>query len=208
MVGLLLLTVALTTASGQLPVPSSPEDLLGETVELRGDVRVETEPGEVLIARKNAVLRTGTSVLRADEITYNHTTQMAEARGNVRLVMRGLVGFAEHVTVDLRHRTLTAESATGEGAAFVQKENVTPEELAALETSEQLAKAGRNAFSFTTKGFRFQEDGAYVLEESSFTPCDCDVLRPSWRISTRGAEVKPGESATLTVPAVHVYGVP
>lgn len=208
MVGLLLLTVALTTASGQLPVPSSPEDLLGETVELRGDVRVETEPGEVLIARKNAVLRTGTSVLRAEEITYNHTTQRAEARGNVRLVMRGLVGFAEHVTVDLRHRSLTAESATGEGAAFVQKENVAPEELAALETSEQLAKAGRNAFSFTTKGFRFQEDGAYVLEESSFTPCDCDVLRPSWRISTRGAEVKPGESATLTVPAVHVYGVP
>ncbi|MFY0522617.1 hypothetical protein ACN28I_05205 [Archangium gephyra] len=171
-------------------------------------MRVETEPGKVLIARKNAVLRTGTSVIRADEITYDHTTRMAEARGNVRLVMGGLVGFAEHVTVDLRQRSLTAENASGGGAAFVQKENVTPEELGALETTEQLAKAGRNTFSFTTKGFRFQEDGAYVLEESSFTPCDCDVLKPSWRISTRGAELKPGESATLTVPAVHVYGVP
>lgn len=208
MSGLLLLTFVLTTVSGQLQVPSSPEELLGETVELKGDVRVETQPGEIAVARKNAVLRTGTSVLRADEITYNHTTQVAEARGNVLLVMRGLAGFAERVTLDRRTRTLTAENARGEGATFVQKEGVTPEVLAAQETSEQLAKVGRNAFSFTTKGFRFLEDGTYVLEESSFTPCDCDVLAPSWSISTRGAQVKPGESASLSVPAVHVYGVP
>jgi LPS-assembly protein len=208
MVGLLLLTLALTTASGQLPVPSSPGDLLGETVELKGDVRVETEPGVLIVARKNAVLRTGTSVIRADEISYNHTTQVAEARGNVLLVMNGLAGFAERLTLDRRTRTLTAESATGEGAAFIQKEDVTPEVLAAQETSEQLAKVGRNAFSFTTKGLRIEEDGTYVLEESSFTPCDCDVLHPTWRISTSGAQVKPDESATLTLPAVRVYGVP
>ncbi|MCY1078372.1 LPS-assembly protein LptD [Archangium lansingense] len=208
MVGLLLLTVALTTASGQLPVPSSPEDLLGETVELQGDVRVVTEPDKILVARKNAVLRTGASVIRADEITYNHTTRVAEARGNVLLVMRGLAGFAEHLTLNLQDRTLTAEGTNGGGASFVQKEGVTPELLGAQETSEQLAKVGKNAFSFTTKGFRFLEDGAYALEESSFTPCDCNVLTPTWRITTRGAEVKPGESASFTLPMVQVYGVP
>lgn len=207
MVGLLL-TLALTTASGQLPVPSSPDELLGETVELTGDVHVVTEPDKVVVARKNAVLRTGTSVIRADEITYNHTTQVAQARGNVLLVMNGLAGFAERLTLDRRTRTLTAEGTQGGGAAFVQKEGVTPETLAAQETSEQLAKVGRNAFSFTTKGFRFLEDGSYALEASSFTPCDCDVLTPTWRISTLGAEVKPGVSASFSVPSVHVYGVP
>jgi LPS-assembly protein len=162
MVGLLL-TLALTTASGQLPVPSSPDELLGETVELTGDVHVVTEPDKIVVARKNAVLRTGTSVIRADEITYNHTTQRAEARGNVLLVMNGLAGFAERLTLDRRNLTLTAEGTQGGGASFVQKEGVTPETLAAQETSEQLAKVGRNAFSFTTKGFRFLEDGSYAL---------------------------------------------
>ncbi|AKJ03666.1 LPS-assembly protein [Archangium gephyra] len=204
----LLLTLALTTASGQLPVPASPGELLGDTVELKGDLRVETEPGVLIVARKNAVLRSGTSVIRADEISYNHTTQVAEARGNVLLVMRGLVGFAERLTLDRQTRTLTAENANGEGAAFVQKENVTPEELAAQETAEQLAKVGKNAFSFTTRGLRIEEDGSYVLEESSFTPCDCDVTTPTWRISTSSAKLKPDESATLTLPAVRVYGVP
>lgn len=208
MVGLLLLTLALTTASGQLPVSSSPGDLLGETVELEGDVRIETEPGQRIIVRKNAVLRSGTSVLRADEISYDHTTQVAEARGNVLVVMNGLVGFAERLTLDRQSRTVRAERANGEGAAFVQKENVTPEVLAAQETSEQLAKVGRNVFSFTTRGLRIEEDGSYALEDSSFTPCDCDVLTPTWRISTSGARVKPDESATLTLPAVRVYGVP
>ena len=207
MVGLLL-TLALTTASGQLPVPASPGEILGETVELKGDLRVETEPGVLIVARKNAVLRSGTSFIRADEISYNHTTQVAEARGNVLLVMRGLVGFAEHLTLNRQTRTLTAENANGEGAAFVQKENVSPEELAAQETAEQLAKVGKNAFSFTTRGLRIREDGAYELEDSAFTPCDCDVLTPTWRISTSGATVKPDESATLTLPAVRVYGVP
>ncbi|WPB82461.1 LPS assembly protein LptD [Archangium violaceum] len=207
MVGLLL-TLALTTTAGQLPVPSAPGELLGETVELTGDVRVETEPGVLVVARKNAVLRSGTSVLRADEISYNHTTQVAEARGNVLLVMRGLVGFAEHLTLDRQTRTLTAENANGEGAAFVQKENVSPEALAGLETAEQLAKAGKNAFSFTTRGLHIREDGAYELEGSSFTPCDCDVLTPTWRISTSSAKLTPNESATLTLPAVYVYGVP
>jgi LPS-assembly protein len=202
MLGLVLLTLALTTSSGQIGLPSSPEGVLGEEVQLTGDVRVETGPG-VVTARKNAVLRTGTSVIRAEEITYNHTTRVAEARGNVLLVLNGLAGFASRLTVDLQARSLTAE-----GASFVQKQGVTPEVLAAQETSTQLAQVGRNVLSFTTNGFRLLEDGGYELGESSFTPCDCDVLAPAWRISASGAKVKPDESASFTAPSVSVYGVP
>ncbi|HYO54949.1 LPS-assembly protein LptD [Archangium sp.] len=202
MLGLVLLTLALTTSSGQLGLPTVPEDVLGEEVQLTGDVRVVAGPG-VVTARKNAVLRSGTSVIRAEEITYNHTTRVAEAHGNVLLVLSGLAGFADHLTVDLRTRSLSAE-----GASFVQKQGVTPEVLAAQETSVQLAQVGKNVFSFTTKGFRLLEGGSYLLEESSFTPCDCNVLAPSWRISARSAEVKPGESASFTAPTVRVYGVP
>ncbi|MGZ3459336.1 MAG: LPS-assembly protein LptD, partial [Archangium sp.] len=42
----------------------------------------------------------------------------------------------------------------------------------------------------------------------SFTPCDCNLLEPSWRISSGTARVKPGVRASFTTPTVRVYGVP
>ncbi|PTL80962.1 LPS-assembly protein LptD [Vitiosangium sp. GDMCC 1.1324] len=207
MFGLVLVTLALST-SGQLKLPSSTDAVVGEQAVLTGDLA--SKEGNIGRATGHALLRSGTSVIRADELSYNFDTRVVEARGHVLLVAAGLAGFADSLTVDLRAREVT----TSDGATFFQKQGMAPEDLAELaarrETSgRELAQAGRNAFTFTTKHFRLLDDDAYRVDPVSFTAsCGCSVFDRSWRITASSAKLTPGDRASFTSPTLRVFDVP
>ncbi|WNG37057.1 LPS assembly protein LptD [Archangium violaceum] len=206
MSGLVLLTLALTL-SGQLDLPTSADSVIGEQATLTGDKAVVE--GRVGRASGHALLRSGTSVLRADEMTYDFDKRVAVASGNVLLVSNGLAGFADRLTVDLSTREVSAE-----GGTFFQKEGVTPQALVDLAsredaTARELTQTGSNAFSFTTRRFRLLEDNAYQVEPASFTAsCGCDVFDRSWRITASSAKLTPGDRASFTSPTLRVFDVP
>ncbi|WP_257448333.1 LPS-assembly protein LptD [Archangium lipolyticum] len=205
MSGLVLVTLVFLSA-GQLGLPAS-RDALPAQVVLSGDTI--TKEGTVGRATGHAVLRAGTSVIRADELTYDYDpeVQVAVARGNVLLVNEGLVGFAKGLTLNLRTRELSTEDAT-----FFQKQGVAPEVLAgfaARNESLELSRAGQNEFSFTTSRFRLLEDGAYRGEDLSFTAsCGCSLLESVFSVSASSAELKPAERASFTFATVRVFEVP
>ncbi|QRK06537.1 LPS-assembly protein LptD [Archangium violaceum] len=206
MSGLVLLTLALTL-SGQLDLPTSTDSVIGEQAVLTGDKAVVE--GRIGRASGHALLRSGSSVLRADELTYDFDKRVAVASGNVLLVSNGLAGFADRLTVDLSTRQVEAE-----GGTFFQKEGVTPQALVDLAgredaTARELTQTGTNAFSFTARRFRLLEDNAYQVEPASFTAsCGCDVFDRSWRITASSAKLTPGERATFTSPTLRVFDVP
>lgn len=204
MFGLVLVTLALTT-SGQLHVPTTADTALGPEAVLTG--KLFSKEGTLFRASGEAVLRSGTTVLRADEMTYDQETRVAQAHGNVLLVFNGLVGFGKDITVNLETREVNAP-----GATFYQKQGVAPEvltELAAQGETLTLSKTGSNAFSFTTDHFRLLENRAYQVDNLSFTAsCGCDVVARLWRLSASSATIQPGERASFTTPTVRILDVP
>lgn len=204
MFGLVLVTLALTT-SGQLHVPTTVDHALGPEAVLTG--KLFSKEGTLFRASGEAVLRSGTTVLRADEMTYDQETRVATAHGNVLLVFNGLIGFAKDLTVNLETREVTAPDAT-----FYQKQGVAPEVLTGLAARGEtltLQQSGSNAFSFTTDHFRLLENRAYQVDNLSFSAsCGCDVVARLWSVNASSATLQPGERASFSTPTVRILGVP
>ena len=197
-------------ALAQFPYATELELAAGERVELAADHLTYDAEAKAITVRGHCVLRTEKAVLRADEISYREADHRAVARGNVTLAMGLWVALADEIDVDVA--TL---DATLQGALLVQKREaggMTPQALRdalrAAETPEAIRALGETVLAF--RGRRIQRLGPnrFAVDGLAFTPCDCDLEKPSWRIEAARADVEPGERATLTWPVVSVYGVP
>ncbi|MFZ5471988.1 MAG: LPS-assembly protein LptD [Myxococcota bacterium] len=194
--------------AGQLPLATEVEPSDGRRIELAADQLVVE--GKHARARGNAVLRVQGAVVRANEILYDQTNEVASAKGNVRLVttVNGLyAAVAEHVTVKVEDGIPVEVSVSG--GLVMQKRNVSAEQLLAAQSAEELRDLGIT--SLILSGTRLTRRGAseWAVEELSFTPCDCDLKKPSWRIGASSANIDvEGEHATLWFPRVYLDPLP
>jgi LPS-assembly protein len=51
-------------------------------------------------------------------------------------------------------------------------------------------------------------EGEYQVDGLTFTPCDCNPTKPSWKITANGGNVKVNDRAILNWPVVYVRDVP
>jgi LPS-assembly protein len=189
--------------AGQIPLVTEAELPTGEKVTLAADQLLYEPAKETLIARGHTVLRTERMVVRADEIVYDQANQHALAKGNVMLVSGLLAAVADEVRVDVR----TAEAQV-QGGLLLRKKNVTPEQLLEAKTPHELKKMGETVFVLSGSRIKRIGPNEFLVDDLSFTPCDCDPTEPSWRVEARSAQVEIGERALLTSPAVYIDQVP
>jgi LPS-assembly protein len=189
--------------AGQIPLATEAELPTGEKVMLAADQLLYEPATETLIAHGHTVLRTERMVVRADEIVYDQANQRALAKGNVMLVSGLLAAVADEVRVDVR--TLEAQV---QGGLLLRKKNVTPEQLLEAKTPHELKKMGETVFVLSGSRIKRIGPNEFLVDDLSFTPCDCDPTEPSWRVEARSAQVEIGERALLTSPAIYIYQVP
>jgi LPS-assembly protein len=159
-----------------------------------GEVSVDAEhlnydqQTDVLTARGDVTLTRGGVTLRADEVEYNRTTQMAEEKGNVVIV------DAEGTVTGDRGQ-LNLEDETG----WIDD-----------------ASADMTASSYAVKAARMTKEGgpAYKADGAIFTSCRCGgIEKPSWSISAKQTDVKLGglgiaHGATFRVADIPLIWLP
>jgi LPS-assembly protein len=175
----------------------------GDRVDLTADRLEYDEQTKEIVVRGHALLRTDRAAVRADEIRYRQVEQRAQARGHVLLTLGLMAAVADEIDLDLG-----SLEATLQGGVVMQKADVAPEALRAAETVEALRKLGRT--TLILQGRRIQKLGPnhYAVDGISFTPCDCKVEEPSWRIQADQADLEVGERVILSWPVFYVYGWP
>jgi LPS-assembly protein len=193
----------LATALAQFPLATETELPTGERVVLAADQLLYEPSRQLLIARGHTVLRTEQATVRAEEVTYDQLNERAVARGNVMLVSGLFAAVADEVRLDVR--TLEAEV---DGGLFLKKRDVTPEQLLAARTADELKRVGQTVLTLTGRRIKRIGPNEFLVDGLSFNPCDCDPNEPTWRIEARRAEVQIGERAILTSPIVYVQSVP
>lgn len=196
------LCVSLWLAVGQVP-PSASLFPKGTPGELIADELTYERSGKVLVARGHAVLRDSGVTVWADELTYDQTLQHATAKGNVMMVRGLTVAFANEIGVDLQ-----SDDATLERGFLIQKRGVKPEQLLAAKSAEELRALGQVSLAMTGTRIKRIGEGHFLVDDLSFTPCDCNPAKPSWRIDALHADLVEGERAILTFPVIFVHSVP
>jgi LPS-assembly protein len=175
----------------------------GTPGELIADDLTYERSGRVLVARGHAVLRASGVTVWADQLTYDQTLQHATAKGNVMMVRGLTVAFADEIGVDLE-----SDDATLERGFLIQKRGVTPERLLAAKSPEDLRTVGQVSLAMTGTRIKRIGEGHFLVDNLSFTPCDCNPAKPSWRIDAVHADLVEGERAILTFPVIFVRSVP
>ncbi|MBF5041383.1 LPS assembly protein LptD [Aggregicoccus sp. 17bor-14] len=200
---LLLPVTAALLVSAQIPLSMQLELPTGDVAELSADELVVENGFQSLSARGHTVMRTGELLLRADELSYDQTQERAVARGNVMLVRGLFAAVADEISVDIK-----SFEANVKGGVFMQKKNVSVEQLLATKTPKELREIGETPVIIT--GTRIRRTGAngFAVDDLAFTPCECDPKEPSWRVEAKRAKVEVGERAILSWPVVYVYSVP
>lgn len=158
-----------------------------------------------------ARLVTREATLLADELQWDDARRVATASGNVRMAMsRGglYVLIADELSARVERDELAEVTATR--GLILKKEGVTAEALLAPQSGEQLRLAGRTTLVLTgTRLERLPGDESWRIDDLSFTPCDCDLAKPSWRISAARGDIDLKDSvASLLSPSVRVFEVP
>jgi len=202
-----LALIVLGQATAVQPPPSSPAPLAGpaarpDEVTLTADtLRYQTDTQQVS-AEGHVVLRGQGITVRADHMTYDVRARRVEAL-HAQLIRGDTVGVADRIELDL-----ATDDATLDGGLFLQKQGITVDQLLTAHSAEDLVGAGKNQLAL--RGARIQRVSEHELavEHLSFTPCDCNPAKPSWRIDARRANVKPGDSVFLSWPVIYVHGVP
>ncbi len=200
MISLVRLALALI-ASGQVP-GGSPPPPESETAATATKLDIDERTGTWHLT-KNAVVNTGAIEVRADEIWFDPEAQRVIGRGHVILFQENIVAFADEMDVQL-----TTGEADLVGGTVLQKRNVSPQALLKAKTREELEKLGQTTMSVTGRHVRRLGPDHYSVDGIAFTPCDCDPVKPSWRIKSLHADVMPGERALLTLPVIYIRGVP
>ncbi len=200
MISLVRFALALI-AAGQVPSgsPPAPES---ETAATATKLDIDERTGTWHL-KDNAVVNTGTIEVRADEIWFDPAAERVIGRGHVILFQENIVAFAEEMDVQL-----TTGEAALVGGTVLQKRNVSSQALLKAKTREELEKLGQTTMSVTGRHVRRLGPDHYSVDGIAFTPCDCDPVKPSWRIKSLHADVMPGERAILTLPVIYIRGVP
>jgi len=175
----------------------------GAPGELIADELTYERSGKVLVARGHAVLRASGFTVWSDQLTYDQTLQHATAKGNVMMVRGLTAAFADEIGVDLQ-----SDDATLERGFLIQKRGVKPEQLLAAKSPEELRRLGQVSLAMTGTRIKRIGEGHFLVDGLSFTPCDCDPAKPSWRIDALYADLVEGERAILTFPVIFVRSVP
>src|SRR5215813_6449807 len=188
-------------ATGQLPAGAPPAGE-GETGIRSHSLTIDQRTG-TWHAKGDAILKTTTIEIRADEMTFDPEEQRAIARGHVILFQGTLVAFAEEADVRLE----TGEATLVEGTVL-RKAKVSPDALLKAKTREEVERLGSTSMSATGRHIQRVGPDHFLVDGIAFTPCDCNPVKPSWRIRSLHADLIPGERALLTLPVIYVQGVP
>jgi LPS-assembly protein len=178
-------------AAAGTPPSAAPGD-----VRIDGDVTYEPGTGRVLV-ENGAVLRRGEVVIRARSFTYDPETGEVRAAGDVLLTdpTRVVAADALRAIVD------GPWEATGV-VAFVKD---APVDLSSATALEEARCVGRNRLTFRGERLRGEATGAFELDAARLTLCDCPGgAAPSWELTARRADVRPGERAILSWPVLRV----
>jgi LPS-assembly protein len=188
-------------ATGQLPtgVPPAGE---GETGIRSESLEIDEKTG-MWHAKGHAILKTTSIEIRADEMTFDPEEQRAIACGHVIFFQGTLVAFAEQADVRLE----TGEATLVEGTVL-RKANVSSDALLKANTREEVERVGSTSMSATGRHLQRVGPDHFLVDGIAFTPCDCNPVKPSWRIKSLHADLIPGERALLTLPVIYVGNVP
>jgi len=200
MISLVGLALALI-AAGQVPGPPPPAEE-SQTAVTSDKLDIDERTGKWHLTDK-VLLNTGAIEIRTDEMWFDPAEQRAIGRGHVILFQENIVAFADEMDVKL-----TTGEADLVGGTVLQKRNVSAQALRQAKTREQLEKLGQTTMSVTGRHVRRLGPDHYSVDGIAFTPCDCDPVKPSWRIKSLHADVMPGERALLTLPVIYIRGVP
>ena len=140
------------------------------------------QKGNAIVARGGVVITKGDTVLRADEVRIDQTTQEADASGKVRLTdPQGTI------VADTMH--LSLEDETG------------------VLTQAQIQS---HPMRYSLSGSRIEKGPGhtYRVENGTFTTCACTEGPPSWSISGRDLGVTVGGHGTLKGGTFKVLDVP
>jgi len=200
---LLMPVAAVLLVSAQLPLSTQLQLPTGRTVELSADHVLYAPEQRVLTARGHTELRSGTVLLRADEVVYDQAHETAVAKGNVMLVNGLMAAVADEVAVDIK-----SSEASVKGGLFMQKRGVTPEQLRAARTPQELRDMGETPVLLSGSRIKRTGEESFQVEGLALAPCLCEGGPPSWRVEASRANVVLGEQASLTLPVVYVHDVP
>jgi LPS-assembly protein len=174
------------------PSPALPEG----DVRIDGDVTYEPGTGRLLV-ENGAVLRRGAVTIRARSFTWDPASGEVRAAGGVLLTDPTRVVAADSL------RAVVGGPWQAEGVvAFVKDQ---PVDLSGATAVEAARCAGRNRLSFSGARLDGDDEGAFTLDRARLTLCDCPGgAPPSWEVTARRADVRPGERAILSWPVLRV----
>lgn len=145
---------------------------------------------------EGAILRRGTSTLRARSATYDPRTGSVEATGEVLLVEPGRA-----VSADGLHLVLDGPFEARDVVAFFKG---APLDLSKAATAAEAERTGRNRLTLRSDEVKGLGGDRFTAEGVRLTLCDCGGAAPSWEIRASRADVVPGERAILTWPVLYV----
>jgi LPS-assembly protein len=165
-------------------------------VRIEGDVTYQPGTGRLLV-ENGAVLRRGVVTLRARSATYDPVTGEVRAAGGALLTDATRV-----ISADAIRAVLGGEWEAEGVVAFVKD---APVDLSGVQTAEEGRCAGRNRLSLSGTRLQGDAEGDFALDAARLTLCDCPGgASPTWEITARRADVRPGERAILSWPVLRV----
>ncbi len=197
--GLLAGLCAATPVSAEgraAPAATPPAAANAGDVRIDGDVTYEPGTGRLLV-QNGAVLRRGDVVIRARSFTYDPETGEVRASGGVLLTDPTRVVAADAL------RAIVDGPWHADGVVAFVKD--APVDLSAVTRAEDARCVGRNRLTFRGDRLRGEASGAFELDGARLTLCDCPGgAAPSWELTARRADVRPGQRAILSWPVLRV----
>ncbi|MBM4267591.1 MAG: LPS-assembly protein LptD [Deltaproteobacteria bacterium] len=153
-----------------------------DSVSIDADSITYSEDGEEVQAAGDVVISSGTSILAADEISYQRVTGQADASGSVVLEDPSGRVHAEHAWVEMQ------------------------DETGYLTNGEIFLRDSR----FLLDGDRLEKDigHSYRIWEGEFTTCLCSEGAPDWSIEAEQIDVTLGGWAEVREGTFKVAGTP
>lgn len=198
-----LLAFAVAAAAGQTSFSIEAELGPGREVELKGERVVYDAAERTLTATGRTSLRMEHLSVRADSVFFDQEENRAVAEGNVLFASGTLAAVANKVEVDIE-----SMHAAFEGGLLMSKKGVPFAQLADAQTSDELKGMGQTALTVTGDKIAKLEEGEYEIDGLSFTPCDCNPLKPNWHVEASSGNVRPEDRAILHWPVIYVRKVP
>jgi LPS-assembly protein len=194
------LAALLVLGQAGLPVAVPRAD---EPIQVRADRAQSDSDGDTIILEGHAELRTSGTMVQGETITLDQQKNTVTATGRAFCASGFLGAVADQLTLELDTGTVIMMQGT-----FFEKKRVGVERLLAAKSPSELESLGQTTVSGTADRIQRGAGGHLLIQGLTFTPCDCDPLKPHWSIASTSADVVPGEGAWLWLPVIRVYGTP